>query len=145
MGNDLSQLLLSVILSYYAGRGHRPRWMALGMYTVVMFCLLTALPHFLYGPGTDALSLTFEHGTNGNDSFDALLHQRKKSLCHTKNSTNSECVTESGTYSPQLILFAAQFISGIGGPLYYTLGVSYMDDNIKRSKTPALFSKSVFV
>ncbi|XP_019868360.1 solute carrier organic anion transporter family member 74D [Aethina tumida] len=145
VGNDLSQLLLSVILSYYAGRGHRPRWMALGMYTVVMFCLLTALPHFLYGPGTDALSLTFEHGTNGNDSFDALLHQRKKSLCHTKNSTNSECVTESGTYSPQLILFAAQFISGIGGPLYYTLGVSYMDDNIKRSKTPALFSFSYFI
>ncbi|CAH0562581.1 unnamed protein product [Brassicogethes aeneus] len=144
VGNDLSQLLLSVILSYYTGRGHRPRWMALGMYTVVLFCLLTALPHFLYGPGSDALSLTVEYKTSENASLDALQRQMKKSLCHAKNSTDSECTAESGTYSPQLILFAAQFISGIGGPLYYTLGVSYMDDNIKRSKTPALFSKSPF-
>lgn len=142
VGNDLSQLLVSVILSYYAGRGHRPRWMALGMYTVVLFCLLTALPHFLYGAGTDALSLTLEHRTNDNSSEQALLRQQSKALCHSKNSTTSECEMEGGNYSPQLILFTAQFISGIGGSLYYTLGVSYMDDNIKKSKTPALFSKS---
>lgn len=130
---------MSVILSYYAGRGHRPRWMALGMYTVVLFCLLTALPHFLYGAGEDALSLTTEHRTdNENVSYDALLLQQSKALCHRKNAT---CETEAGNFSPQIILFVAQFISGIGGSLYYTLGVSYMDDNIKRSKTPALFSK----
>lgn len=45
------------------------------------------------------------------------------------------------TFAPQLLLFVAQFISGIGGSLYYTLGVSYMDDNTKKSKTPALLSK----
>lgn len=145
VGNDLSQLLVSVILSYYAGRGHRPRWMALGMYTVVLFCLLTALPHFLYGAGADALSLTLEHRTNDNASEEAHLRQQSKALCHSKNSTTSECEIEGGNYSPQLILFTAQFISGIGGSLYYTLGVSYMDDNIKKSKTPALFSFSYFI
>lgn len=111
------------------------------MYTVVLFCLLTALPHFLYGAGEDALSLTVEHRTNDNSSDKALLKQQSKALCHSKNSTTSECEIEGGNYSPQLILFTAQFISGIGGSLYYTLGVSYMDDNIKKSKTPALFSK----
>ncbi|KAJ8984527.1 hypothetical protein NQ317_010998 [Molorchus minor] len=145
VGNDLSQLLVSVILSYYAGRGHRPRWMALGMYTVVLFCLLTALPHFLYGAGTDALSLTLEHRTSENASSEALSRQQSRSLCHNENSTESECEVEGGNYSPQLILFTAQFISGIGGSLYYTLGVSYMDDNIKKSKTPALFSFSYFI
>jgi len=44
-------------------------------------------------------------------------------------------------FAPQVLLFVAQFISGIGGSLYYTLGVSYMDDNTKKSKTPALLSK----
>ena len=53
---------------------------------------------------------------------------------------DSECATEEGNLAPQVLLFAAQFISGIGGSLYYTLGVSYMDDNIKKSKTPALIS-----
>lgn len=30
VGNDISQLLVSAVLSYYAGKGHRPRWMAFG-------------------------------------------------------------------------------------------------------------------
>lgn len=34
VGNDISQLFVSVVLSYYAGRGHRPRWIAFGIYTV---------------------------------------------------------------------------------------------------------------
>lgn len=50
------------MLSYYAGKGHRPRWIAVGIYTVVLFCLMNALPHLLYGPGNDALSLTKEYG-----------------------------------------------------------------------------------
>ncbi|CAG9772829.1 unnamed protein product [Ceutorhynchus assimilis] len=146
VGNDLSQLLMSVILSYYTGRGHRPRWMALGMYTVVLFCIMTALPHFLYGPGIDALALTREHATNDNASIEFLLEEQKRFLCSNETTRKiSECELEGGSYAPQLILFSAQFISGIGGSLYYTLGVSYMDDNIKRSKTPALFSFSYFI
>lgn len=34
VGNDISQLFVSIVLSYYAGRGHRPRWIAFGIYTV---------------------------------------------------------------------------------------------------------------
>ncbi|XP_072401918.1 solute carrier organic anion transporter family member 74D-like [Diabrotica undecimpunctata] len=152
IGNDLSQLLVSAILSYYAGRGHRPRWMALGMYTVVLFCLMSALPHFLYGAGDDALSLTLEHKAFANTSLysnehtmAAMLQQQRKHLCQAKRQGGKGCKFEEGNSSPQLILFAAQFISGIGGSLYHTLGVSYMDDNIKRSKTPALFSFTYFI
>jgi hypothetical protein len=35
----------------------------------------------------------------------------------------------------------ANFVAGMGGSLYYTLGVSYMDDNIQKAKTPALISE----
>lgn len=31
---------------------------------MVAFCLLTALPHLLYGPGEDALQLTEEYGSS---------------------------------------------------------------------------------
>lgn len=117
--------------------------MAVGLYTVVLYCLLTALPHFLYGAGNDALSLTVEYRTNlnANLTLDVLQREQRKILCHSEISPSAECETESGNYTPQLILFIAQLISGIGGSLYYTLGVSYMDDNIKKSKTPALISK----
>lgn len=117
--------------------------MALGLYTVVLFCLLTALPHFLYGAGTDALSLTKEYGANMNNniSLGALEANYEKTLCHIRNTTSTECETETSNYIPQVIFFTAQLISGVGGSLYYTLGVSYIDDNIKKSKTPALISK----
>ncbi|XP_046672749.1 solute carrier organic anion transporter family member 74D-like [Homalodisca vitripennis] len=145
VGNDISQLFVSVALSYYAGKGHRPRWIALGVYTVVAFCLMNALPHFLYGPGVDALSLTVEYGGHfdGNVTASLIEKQNRKILCQTAGSAG--CEAADANMAPQIILFFAQLISGVGGSLYYTLGVSYMDDNIKKSKTPALVSFSYFL
>ncbi|XP_058065662.1 solute carrier organic anion transporter family member 74D isoform X1 [Anopheles bellator] len=147
VGNDISALLLSAILSYYAGKGHRPRWIALGLLLTTIFCLLTALPHLLYGPGEAALSLTTEYGAtyDANQTFEVLEAQKAKTLCRTDGSRGVECEKEEGNLAPQLVLFVAQFISGIGTSLFYTLGVSYMDDNIKKSKTPALVSVSYFL
>ncbi|GLG94711.1 Solute carrier organic anion transporter family member [Gryllus bimaculatus] len=145
VGNDISQLLVSVFISYYAGRRHRPRWIALGIYTVVLFCVLTALPHALYGPGEDALALTLEHGgvVDRNLSLELLSREKQKTLCKPEGGVG--CEEEDGNYSPVILLFVANFVSGIGGSLYYTLGVTYMDDNIKKSKTPALISFSYFI
>ncbi|XP_058123533.1 solute carrier organic anion transporter family member 74D-like [Anopheles ziemanni] len=147
VGNDISALLLSAILSYYAGKGHRPRWIAVGLLMITAFCWLTALPHLLYGPGEAALSLTTEYGAtyDANQTMEVLEAQKAKTLCRTNATRGAECEKEEGNLAPQIVLFLAQFISGIGSSLYYTLGVSYMDDNIKKSKTPALVSVSYFL
>ncbi|XP_030370768.1 solute carrier organic anion transporter family member 74D [Scaptodrosophila lebanonensis] len=146
VGNDISQMLVSAVLAYYAGKGHRPRWIGFGLLTIVLFCLLTSTPHFLYGPGEDALALTEEFGAVPveNGTNEAIEEQRSKMLCRL-NGGGAECEVGEGNFAPQVILFVAQFISGIGGSLYYTLGVSYMDDNTKKSKTPALLSLSYFL
>lgn len=47
---------------------------------------------------------------------------------------------ESQDIYPTMILFVAQLIGGVGGSVYYSLGVTYMDDNIQKSKTPVLIS-----
>jgi Organic Anion Transporter Polypeptide (OATP) family len=52
----------------------------------------------------------------------------------------AECEIDGGNLMPQIFLFIAQLIAGVGQTLCGTLGVSYMDDNIKRSKMPALMS-----
>ncbi|XP_046422578.1 solute carrier organic anion transporter family member 74D isoform X1 [Neodiprion pinetum] len=145
VGNDISQLFVSVVLSYYAGRGHRPRWIALGIYTVVVFCCLTMLPHFMYGPGEDALALTKEHGPLESKNSTVFMDKQRKNLCLGKEGRGAECDEAEGNFAPQVLLFIAQLISGVGGSLHYTLGVSYMDDNIKKSKTPALISFSYFL
>ncbi|EDV35736.1 uncharacterized protein Dana_GF12320 [Drosophila ananassae] len=146
VGNDISQTLVSAVLAYYAGKGHRPRWIGFGLLTIVLFCVLTTAPHFLYGPGDDALALTSEFGgvPDENATMEAIEEQRSKTLCRL-NGGGAECEGGEGNFAPQLLLFVAQFISGIGGSLYYTLGVSYMDDNTKKSKTPALLSLSYFL
>ncbi|XP_055606814.1 solute carrier organic anion transporter family member 74D [Uranotaenia lowii] len=147
VGNDISSLFLSAILSYYAGKGNRPRWISFGLFTIVTFCWLTALPHLLYGPGEAALFLTTEFGAtyDENQTKEVFEAQKAKTLCRANGTRGAECETEEGNLAPQAILFVAQFISGIGSSLYYTLGVSYMDDNIKKSKTPALVSVSYFL
>lgn len=48
---------------------------------------------------------------------------------------------EEGSLLPQFILFSGQLLAGIAQTLYFVLGVAYMDDNIKKSKMPALLSK----
>lgn len=103
---------------------------------------MTTLPHLLYGPGEDALALTAEFGAqpDENATKEAIEKQNSKTLCRL-NGGGAECEMGEGNLAPQLVLFAAQFISGIGGSLYYTLGVSYMDDNTKKSRTPVLLSK----
>lgn len=59
-GNEISQILLSLVLSYYGGQRNRPRWIAWGVVFCALSCFILAAPHFIYGAGEDALALTKE-------------------------------------------------------------------------------------
>lgn len=63
-------------------------------------------------------------------------------LSATEASDSIPCQNDDGNLVAQVCLFGAQLIAGIGQTLKHTLGISYLDDNIKKSKTPALLSKS---
>ena len=56
-GNECSQILLSIILAYYGSRGHRPRWIAVGMLCMAVSMVILASPHFIYGSGEEAEDL----------------------------------------------------------------------------------------
>jgi hypothetical protein len=60
-GNEVSQILFSIVLNYYGGRGHRPRWLAFGMVCVVICSLIMASPHFFLGPG-ELVDRAGQHG-----------------------------------------------------------------------------------
>lgn len=69
-GNEISQIMLSLILSYMGGQRNRPKWICWGMIFAAMSCFILALPHFIYGPGDDALQLTKEYlNENSNVSW----------------------------------------------------------------------------
>jgi solute carrier organic anion transporter family, member 5A len=179
-GNDITSFILSTLIAYIGGKGnghkakirqltnrsslgHRPKWMAFGIVTIVIYCLMNAAPHFIYGPGENALALTVEHGAIRDEEQTKAIQElnNKKLLCQRNGERESKLslrsgfidskpVTESnglacqkndGNFVAQVYLFGAQLIAGVGQSLKHTLGISFLDDNIKKSKTPALISE----
>lgn len=46
---EVGQIATSLILTYYAGRGHRARWIACGMFLFSISALGSVSPHFIFG------------------------------------------------------------------------------------------------
>lgn len=109
---------------------------------------MNVMPHWLYGAGQDALLLTVEHESDylgGNNSSEFLANEKRKLLCVDRDSEDAACVVGEGNWAPQIILFVAQLISGVGQTLYYTLGTTYMDDNMQKKKSAKYLSISYFM
>lgn len=85
VGNDVSSLFLSAFIAYYGGKSHRPRWIGIGLFMIALYCIITALPHFIYGSGQQALLLTVEHGgiKDSNLTENVSEMDNRKLLCRT--------------------------------------------------------------
>ena len=83
VGNDVSSLFLSAFIAYYGGKSHRPRWIGVGLLIIVFHCVLNAMPHFIFGSGSDALSLTVEHGAINDNRLSENVENfdNRKLLC----------------------------------------------------------------
>ncbi|GAB0089866.1 Solute carrier organic anion transporter family member [Sergentomyia squamirostris] len=144
-GNEISQILLSLFLSYAGGQRNRPLWIAWGVAICGLSCFILALPHFIYGAGDDALRLTQEY----QDQFEQQLNMSftntsvhidttSQRLCSATDSTTSHECDELFSVVPLFLIFLSQFVLGIGNTLYYSLGQAYLDDNTKKTNTPQL-------
>jgi len=151
-GNEISQILLSLLLTYFGGRGNRPRWIACGVAISALSCFILALPHAIYGPGSAALALTTQFNSDSNNTYvQNSIMSLTSPKCGTEFSQRAleleeACTTEDenntmdGNYSlvPILLVFLSQFVLGIGTTLYWALGQIYLDDNTGKTKTPLL-------
>lgn len=60
-GNEVSQIMLSLVLAYFCGQRNRTKWIAWGIVFNAISCFILAAPHFMYGAGDDAFQLTKEY------------------------------------------------------------------------------------
>lgn len=144
VGNDISQVLVTVFIAYYLGNKHKPRWMAIGLLCFSLYCFICALPHFIYGSGRDLLLITLEHGdgNQGNDSSRAFIdREQQTSMCQLEKPQISDDCSKSQNVMPQVIIFIAQIIAGVGNAIYSSLNAAYLDDNVQRSKAPWVISE----
>uniref|UniRef100_A0A182PDY0 Solute carrier organic anion transporter family member n=1 Tax=Anopheles epiroticus TaxID=199890 RepID=A0A182PDY0_9DIPT len=145
-GNEISQILLSLILSYVGGHRNRPRWIAWGVVFCALSCFILALPHFIYGAGDEALQLTKEY-IREREEDEARIRSHKNYTLMIK-STNRLCLDTSSpkecletiSVVPLILIFLSQFVLGIGNTLYYSLGQTYLDDNTKKTNTPLMLA-----
>jgi len=136
-GNEISQILLSLVLTYYGGQRNRPVWIAWGVAFSALSCFVLAALHFIYGPGPTALSLTKEYLLENNINQTSLELKERMGLC-TRDDNPRDCQASDFSLVPPTVVFLSQFILGIGTTLYYSLGQTYMDDNTKKKNTPLL-------
>ncbi|XP_067645315.1 solute carrier organic anion transporter family member 74D isoform X2 [Eurosta solidaginis] len=47
--SEMGQISTAMLLTYFAGRGHRPRWIACGMVLFSIAAFACSLPHFIFG------------------------------------------------------------------------------------------------
>nr|XP_040049616.1 solute carrier organic anion transporter family member 4A1 [Gasterosteus aculeatus aculeatus]XP_040049617.1 solute carrier organic anion transporter family member 4A1 [Gasterosteus aculeatus aculeatus]XP_040049618.1 solute carrier organic anion transporter family member 4A1 [Gasterosteus aculeatus aculeatus]XP_040049619.1 solute carrier organic anion transporter family member 4A1 [Gasterosteus aculeatus aculeatus] len=115
---DIAACVCLAFVSYFGGTGHKPRWLGWGVLIMASGSLVFALPHFTTPP------------------YHAGLSERTL-MCSANNHT-SRCQDKErgGLSSYRFVFMLGQFLHGIGATPLYTLGVTYLDENVKSNYAP---------
>ncbi|XP_045430962.1 solute carrier organic anion transporter family member 4A1 isoform X2 [Pipistrellus kuhlii] len=113
---DLAACLCLTFVSYFGGHGHKPRWLGWGVLLMGAGSLVFALPHFATGP----YQVEVDEGLG-------LCRANRSGACGPRASSLSRY---------RLVFMLGQFLHGAGATPLYTLGVTYLDENVKSSSSP---------
>ncbi|KAM7023516.1 solute carrier organic anion transporter family member 4C1 [Acridotheres tristis] len=115
---DIAFCVLSLFVSYFGERGHKPRWLAFSALMLGLGSLVYSLPHFSSGK--------YQYGGKIEDT------------CQTAETTfaNATCSasTNSSLHKYLYVFILGQLLLGVGGTPLYTLGTAFIDDSVPKHK-----------
>ncbi|CAL4123058.1 unnamed protein product, partial [Meganyctiphanes norvegica] len=145
-GNDISQVMLAIVVAYFGHHGHRPRWIALGIFCNAAAGLVATLPHWILGPGEASVDLANQYFQI---NATAQIKQKiSEDLCFLP--ANTTCGTNDSNYDysrliPIICLFFSEFFVGVGVAIYWSIGIIYLDDNISKKSSPQYYAAQLMV
>ncbi|KAM9375906.1 solute carrier organic anion transporter family member 3A1 [Pholidichthys leucotaenia] len=136
---EIGNLALILFVSYFGAKAHRPRLIGCGGIVMALGALLSALPEFL---------------TNQYEIGETWRTDVGRDVCSNTSGRQAElaeekvCANKANTNMMYLLLIGAQVLLGIGATPVQPLGVSYIDDHVKKKDSSLyigiLFSTLVF-
>ncbi|KAI4454165.1 organic anion transporter [Holotrichia oblita] len=136
---EIGQIGSSLLLTYYGGQGHRPKWIAWGMVLFAVSSFTCSLPHFIYGRqimnSNDLAGISKD-----TDTCKAIANISLANMTNYMSTDFNSDFNKASIPEPRIeptvtkIVLAIFFISllgvGMGQTAVYTLGIPYMDDNV---------------
>lgn len=120
---EIGNLALILFVSYFGAKAHRPRLIGCGGIVMALGALLSALPEFL---------------TKQYQIEEMWRTDKGRDVCSNSSSTDVQlaedvvCGKRANTNMMYLLLIGAQVLLGIGATPVQPLGVSYIDDHVKK-------------
>lgn len=114
---DIAACVCLAFVSYFGGTGHRPRWLGWGVLIMALGSLVFALPHFTTPP------------------YQVSLPERT-GMCSANRTSPCQDKEGGGLSSYRFVFMLGQFLHGVGATPLYTLGVTYLDENVKSNYAP---------
>lgn len=145
---EIGQICCTLLFTYYGGHGHRPRWIACGMVLFAVCSFTCSLPHFLFGyppiPGND---LILGQNNTVNSTYHTMCLNDTLRLANQSSIDCGEKILpeqQARTKNIVLIIFLISLLGvGMGQTPVYTLGISYIDDNVASRESPIYFAITI--
>lgn len=136
---EIGNLVLILFVSYFGAKAHRPRLIGCGGIVMALGALLSALPEFLTNQYEIGEMWRTDEGRDVCANMSSGVAQKAEDLI---------CANKTNTNMMYLLLIGAQVLLGIGATPVQPLGVSYIDDHVKKKDSSLyigiLFSTLVF-
>lgn len=129
---EIGNLVLILFVSYFGAKAHRPRLIGCGGIVMSLGALLSALPEFL---------------TNQYEVGEMWRTDEGRDVCANMSSGAAQeaedlvCANKTNTNMMYLLLIGAQVLLGIGATPVQPLGVSYIDDHVKKKDSSLYIGK----
>lgn len=159
---EIGQIGSSLLLTYFGGHGHRPKWIAWGMVLFAISSFTCSVPHFIYGEQLymGPRNITPKSRLCKSEGFDlrssAMLLPALDTSAANMSLAEVNFLEGGGCHDDVLreqqelgkitkVVLAIFFISllgvGMGQTAVYTLGIPYIDDNVATRESPLYFGK----